>query len=89
MDDESFYSLFSPLCLKFEDDVSESEADAKSRWFLNGGLTISSKSVACIRLDDLYAVTSDYSLITEDFENFLQPLERMTTQLFSRMARTD
>ena len=46
------------------------------------GLTIPSKSVACIRLDDLYAITSYYCVTWEEFENFLQPLERMTTQLF-------
>jgi hypothetical protein len=62
---------------------------SSSRGIMQTGLTIPSKSVACIRLDDLYAITSDYCVESEEFEDFIQPLERATTQLFGRMARAD
>ena len=60
-----------------------------SRGVMQTGLTIPSKNTACIRLDDLYAITSDYSTSGNRFENYLEPLKRMLIQLAGRMARTN
>lgn len=93
VDYESYYKYFSvdkeQLKTLDVDWVRHMLMLSSSRGIMQKGLTIPSKSVACIRLDDLYAITPDYSPIDGEFEHFLPPLERMMTQLCGRLARSD